>query len=117
MVFRVEIPPEGDRTALEDDEEEVKGTEQDTAGNKGVDDVALHLVDGDSEQEETDGDLEQSCTRRVEDLAKVPILAMLASCRRDQLTFTYLQSDLSVCWGDVLNVSSSPVCNTSKLAD
>jgi len=76
-VFRVEVPPERDWTALEDDEEKVECTEQHTAGDEGVDDVALDLVNGNSEQEETDGDLEKSRARRVEDLAEVPILVMV----------------------------------------
>jgi len=40
-MFRVEIPPVRYRAALEDDEEEVKGTEKNTASDEEADDPDL----------------------------------------------------------------------------
>ena len=80
MVFRVKIPPVRNRAALEDDEEEVKGTEKNTAGDEDADDPDLQFVYGDSVQEETNRDLEQSRTRCVKGFAKIPILVEVRAC-------------------------------------
>ena len=49
MVRSVEVPPEGNRLALEEDEEEVESSEEYTSGNEDTDDPDLHPVDGDPE--------------------------------------------------------------------
>ena len=79
MVFRIEIPPERHRAALKDDKEKVKSSEKHTACDEDADDPDLDLVNGDTKQEQADGQFEERCARGVEYLAEIPVLINVRS--------------------------------------
>ena len=76
---RVGVPPEVDRLALKEDEEEVEYAEDDATSNEDADDPELHLVDGDTTQEQADRDFEKGRAGRVEQFAEKPVLSMAIS--------------------------------------
>jgi len=70
----VEIPPERDGTALEDDEKEIDTAEEETAGDEYVDNVLLDSARCDPQKEQTHGDFEKGGTWGVEDFTEIPEL-------------------------------------------
>lgn len=58
MMFRVEIPPEGDGMTLEENDGKVRDTENRAGVHDGLDDKDVHSVVGDSKEEEADSDLQ-----------------------------------------------------------
>jgi len=61
MVIRVQVPPERDRLALEDDDRCVCDSHDGRNYHDEPDEPDVHLHDGNPQQEEPDGDLEHAC--------------------------------------------------------
>ena len=74
MMIRVQVPPEGDRLALEKHDTAVDNSDYAAAVHDGFDDHDVVSVDCDPEEEETNGGFEQCSAERVENFTKEPIL-------------------------------------------
>lgn len=74
MVVRIQIPPEGDRSALEGDKKTIRNGEEDVENHHPAYDPDLYAVDGDAEEKETDANLESCSGEGVEDFAEEPVL-------------------------------------------
>lgn len=74
MVIRIQIPPERDGLALEGNQQAVRNGEYDVKNHDPADNPDVPSVDGDTEEEETNTDLEGCCGKCVEDFAKEPVL-------------------------------------------
>jgi hypothetical protein len=74
MMIRIQIPPEGDWSALESDKQTVRDGEDDVENHNPADNPDVPAVDGDAKEEETDTDLEGCGRKGVEDFAEEPVL-------------------------------------------
>jgi hypothetical protein len=74
MMIRIQIPPEGDRPALESDKQAVRNGEDDIENHDPADDPDVPAINSDTKKEETDADFEGCCRQGVEDFAEEPVL-------------------------------------------
>jgi hypothetical protein len=74
MMIRIEIPPEGDWPALEGDKQTIRNGEDDIENHDPANNPDVPAIDGNTEEEETNTDLECGCREGVEDFAEEPVL-------------------------------------------